>query len=392
LDTRLGSRAARQEKSAPPFGAIRGPLKILFKEKNMKKHMIICWLFVFAIGSMYAQARVKIAILDFRPGVGVDASLVDGISEMLISSLFDTRRFSIIERTQIHETMKEQGFQSANITTGQIAEVGKILGVEYVLIGVINFIVTERTLENTATGMARGEYNIDVRIVNVQSGEVVSTAGTGVKGSETIRSVMPALANELVRKIEIAQEGDTYKVGDFGPAGGRIIYDKGIFSNGWRYLEAAPLETEFSSEWGGYERINRNEILWKDVAGLHNEVGFGKRNTQTIVEHLNQLGETGRAAQLCASLDFDGFNDWFLPSRDELRVMFNCNFYRYVGDGQGGRDFRPIPIGLSSDTPYWSSSQYGITGNAICMYWDTGLRTGKAPKSQVYKVRAVRSF
>jgi curli biogenesis system outer membrane secretion channel CsgG len=134
----------------------------------MKKHlMVLCLLFGFAINSISAQSRIRIAVLDFRPGVGVSESLVDGISEMLISSLFDTRRFSIIERTQINNAIQEQGFQRANITTGQIAQVGKILGVEYVLIGIINFIVTERTLENVETGMAKGEYNIDVRIVDL---------------------------------------------------------------------------------------------------------------------------------------------------------------------------------------------------------------------------------
>jgi hypothetical protein len=190
---------------------------------------------------------------------------------------------------------------------------------------------------------------------------------------------MPALASELVRKIEIAQEGDTYKIGDFGPAGGRIIYDKGVFSNGWRYLEVAPLETEFVAEWGGSEKDNRGQILWKDINGLRDEVGFGKRNTQIIVEHLNQLKETGRAAQLCTSLNFDGFNDWFLPSRDELRLMFNQ------------RD----SIGLSSNGDYyWSSSSYA-TDKAISIYWSTSgyeIRISSTTKSSVLRVRAIRAF
>ena len=201
----------------------------------MKKIIMVIFIFTtFAISNIYAQSRIRIAVLDFRPGVGVDEALVDGISEMLISSLFDTRRFTIIERTQIKAVIQEQGFQRANITTGQITQVGRLLMVEYVLVGTINFIVTDRTLEQVQTGMARGEYNIDVRIVNVQSGEIISTAGTGVRGTETIRSVMPGLAKELVQKIEVAKEEGVYKVGNFGPAGGIVFYDKGVFSNGWK--------------------------------------------------------------------------------------------------------------------------------------------------------------
>jgi len=166
----------------------------------MKKYVIFAFV-LLVVSNVYAQNRTRIAILDFRPGVGVDESLTDGISEMLISSLFDTGRFTIVERTQINAAIREQGFQRANITTGQIAEVGRILGVEYVLVGIVNFIVTERTLEQAQVGMARGEYNIDVRIVNVQSGEVVSAAGVGVRGNETIRGIMPNLARDLVARI-----------------------------------------------------------------------------------------------------------------------------------------------------------------------------------------------
>jgi hypothetical protein len=200
---------------------------------------------------------------------------------------------------------------------------------------------------------------------------------------------MPNLASELVRKIEVEQAEGVYKIGDFGPAGGRIIYDKGSFSNGWRYLEAAPLETEFSAEWGGYE---------KNVVDTSNEVGFGKRNTQRIIEQLAQSGETGRAAQLCASLNFDGFNDWFLPSRDELRLMFYCNYTRYLGTDQSGQRLQNVPIGLSSDTYYWSSSQYD-NRNTTCIEWYTRSRNNPSSidsehhsKNTVYKVCAVRAF
>lgn len=330
-----------------------------------------------AISNIYAQSRIRIAVLDFRPGVGVDEALVDGISEMLISSLFDTKRFTIIERTQIKAAIQEQGFQRANITTGQIAQVGRLLSVEYVLVGTINFIVTDRTLEQVQTGMARGEYNIDVRIVNVQSGEVVSTAGTGVRGSETIRSVMPGLARELVSKIEIAQEEGVYKIGTFGPAGGIVFYDKGVFSNGWRYLEAAPFETEFKAQWGASNQ---------DVPGTSTGLGFGKRNTELIVERLRQLGETGRAAQLCASLNFDGFNDWFLPSKDELNFMYLNLHWKGLGN-----------FDISSNNRnnfYFSSSQ-----DSLNFAWSQNFRDGSqynaygsSMKNITWSVRAIRAF
>jgi outer membrane protein len=139
------------------------------------------------LSTVSAQFRTKIAVMDFNPGVGVDASMVNGLSDMLISSLFDTGNFTIVERNQLNQVIKEQGFQGSNLSAGQIAQVGKILGVKAVLVGTVN-----------VTG---GEYNIDVRIVDVESGEVVATAGVTKTTSKTYRDLMPPLANELAAKI-----------------------------------------------------------------------------------------------------------------------------------------------------------------------------------------------
>lgn len=357
----------------------------------MKKHiMLFCLLIGFALGNISAQSRVRIAVLDFRPGVGVDEALVDGISEMLISSLFDTRRFTIIERTQINAAIQEQGFQRANITTGQIAQVGRLLGVEYVLVGIINFIVKDRTLEQVQTGMASGEYNIDVRIVNVQSGEVVSTAGTGVRGTETIRSVMPGLARELVSKIEVAQAEGVYKIGDFGPAGGVVFFDKGNFSNGWRYLEAAPFEAEFMAEWGA---LNQN------IEGLRNEVGFGKANTQIIIGRLNQLGETGKAAQLCAVLNFDGYNDWFLPSIDELKwtlalaLHANARTRARINQSKNAEYYSSSTITQTNNntTNYYTQFGYVIWSNSRDAFSEW-FYSGSSDRNKARLVRAIRAF
>jgi hypothetical protein len=46
------------------------------------------------------------------------------------------------------------------------------------------------------------------------------------------------------------QTAGEYKVGDIGPAGGWIFYDTGQVTDGWCYLETAPVEAEFTAEWG----------------------------------------------------------------------------------------------------------------------------------------------
>ena len=47
-------------------------------------------------------------------------------------------------------------------------------------------------------------------------------------------------------------------------------------------------------------------------------VGTGETNTTSIV---NALGSGSYAARLCYDLSLGGYDDWFLPSKDELNLM-----------------------------------------------------------------------
>jgi len=125
------------------------------------------------------------------------------------------------------------------------------------------------------------------------------------------------------------EEDDTYSLCDIGPAGGYIFYDKGYYSDGWRYLEAAPASTEWiNKQWGSYGTL---------IGGTETGVGTGQSNTATIVTWLNSHSETGKAeaAQLCDALTKGGYDDWFLPSKDELNLMYeNLKLYGVYGGFQ----------------------------------------------------------
>jgi hypothetical protein len=67
-----------------------------------------------------------------------------------------------------------------------------------------------------------------------------------------------------------------YKVGERGPAGGWIFYDKGNKTGGWQYLEAAPSDYNDFTEWGC---VGTSPM--PDAHGI--AIGTGKNNTQAIV-------------------------------------------------------------------------------------------------------------
>jgi hypothetical protein len=72
-----------------------------------------------------------------------------------------------------------------------------------------------------------------------------------------------------------------------------------------------------------------------------------------MAEAANKGGGFGWAAQACVTFTLNGFNDWFLPSRDELNFMYG-NLHR---EGKG--DFR--------NEWYWSSTADGA-GNGVYFF------------------------
>lgn len=177
----------------------------------------------------------------------------------------------------------------------------------------------------------------------------------------------------LIAFFSAAVFAQTYNVGDKGPAGGIIFFDKGEISDGWRYLEAAPAETEFRAPCGTYDQ---------NVPGTNTGVGFGKRNTTILLAKLKELGETDCAAQLCDSLSHGGFNDWFLPSRDELNLM-----YKNLRENNLG-NFKTEVDRANNTHTYLSSSK--TNRNTWGQIFSTGLQS--LYKNGAYTVRAIRAF
>jgi uncharacterized repeat protein (TIGR02543 family) len=164
-----------------------------------------------------------------------------------------------------------------------------------------------------------------------------------------------------------------YEIGSIGPAGGLVFYDKGSNSNGWRFLEAAP--------YGWYDEGEDSEIQWGKygtyVGGTLTEIGTGASNTEAIVA---KLGAGNYAAKVCAdyttTVDGTVYDDWFLPSKDELSLMYQ-NLHR---QGKGG----------FSSHRYWSSSEL-YSSSAWRRSFSNGSQ-GNDGKSNENYIRAVQAF
>ena len=103
----------------------------------------------------------------------------------------------------------------------------------------------------------------------------------------------------------------TYKVGDDGPAGGIIFYvNPDAEKDGWTYLEVA------KKDLGKYAFRSSSAQVNYDTK---TDIGEGKNNTDLLKE----AGiDTFPAAKVCVEYNGGGKTDWFLPSKDELNLIY----------------------------------------------------------------------
>ena len=160
-----------------------------------------------------------------------------------------------------------------------------------------------------------------------------------------------------------------YKIGDTGPGGGIIFFDKGGFSEGWRYLEAATVnlgEIRWSSD------------VWANVTGTEASIGSGKNNTALIIASNPDDTLYNNAAKAC--VDYRGGNkdDWFLPSINELKELWKQKSY----------------FNLTNEV-LWSSTQFNDYLNqntfAEVFYFSIGSSSWDGKEGSNY-FRPIRAF
>ena len=174
---------------------------------------------------------------------------------------------------------------------------------------------------------------------------------------------------------------------------------------GWRYLEAAPSDlTDGESDrfpFGIYIESYNGYVQSVYVNGTteYNEanctrkgIGTGKANTQMHVSAMGAAGEkaytnTARTAttdKYAAKLALDysitvgetTYDDWFLPSQEELYLMYTNLKYARLGD--------------FSNSYYWSSSEGGGLYECIVDFQDG--RKNIAQRESHVRVRCIRAF
>jgi hypothetical protein len=143
-------------------------------------------------------------------------------------------------------------------------------------------------------------------------------------------------------------------------AGGIVFY---VDSSGQHGLVCAPSNQGYFP-WG---------CSGTNISGTSTAFGTGMANTMAIV---NGCSQRPIAASVCNDLVLNGYDDWYLPSRDELSLMF--------------QNLKTQNLGNFPTHFYWSSSQFD-SGSAWYVFFLHG-DVNPNGKSGSDWVRAVRAF
>ncbi len=159
---------------------------------------------------------------------------------------------------------------------------------------------------------------LSATVIDVKTAKVISSAKTQFDSLDGIFDILPGFVRDI-------SEGLTLKIGDTGPGGGLICNIEGN-----RGLECSEV---------------LGDANWED------------------------------AKKMCAEFRGGGYDDWYLPSKEELNFIYInlARTERIIGRGY-----------------FWSSSK-GAAG-ACCQNFSDGYRTCYAYTDDRYSVRAVRAF
>lgn len=157
------------------------------------------------------------------------------------------------------------------------------------------------------------------------------------------------------------------KIGDYYQ-GGLVFY---VDHTGKYGLIAAPEDQSNQIQWynGTYVSIRADSF------------GMGLSNTKKIIL---KSGKGYYAASACQDLTIGDYNDWYLPSKNELQLM-----HQTIGHGASNE---LTNIGNFADAWYWSSTEGGLYLAWNQCFGKKGVEGNFGSKFYMGYVRAIRAF
>jgi curli biogenesis system outer membrane secretion channel CsgG len=155
---------------------------------------------VVALLPLNAQtSRPTVALLDFDFGTvqqwwSGNWDIGQGFADMMVDELVNDGSFRVIERKRLQAILAEQNFSNserADPSAKTVAQIGKALGVKYLIVGSVTKFGTEQSNKSFSgggfggggfgvgsVGTSKGKANVAItaRVIDVTTGEIMASA------------------------------------------------------------------------------------------------------------------------------------------------------------------------------------------------------------------------
>lgn len=230
----------------------------------MKRLLFLFVMFVTAL-TMHAQ---RYAVLEFQAAKGISVSDVDGISDMFLT-YFNPQGYTGVDRGQLNEILAEQHLQHSDVTEEIAVRIGRVNNISKVVLGKVSRL--------------GGGYQVDVRVVDVESARICAKDGETVTGN--FRAGVSALAKRLASKIAIRQ--------------------------------SSPVPARTTTTTSSPRKRTSVETLYGYLKIFPNELGTFQSEPTSVISQINKQAK-------------HGYNNWRIPTDEELSLLKANN---YLGSG-----------------------------------------------------------
>jgi len=222
---------------------------------------------------MSHQQTHTVAVVEFSDLDGRITELGRFLSEELITRLFMTRTFTVIERQLLNKIIQEHKLNMVGLIDQSTAKkLGKILGVDAICTGTITDLVTT--------------VKVNARLISTETGSVFAVAASEIKKDKVIEKLMgkisyvmrskgPASGGKSVLpgKVVFMEDFSGYEEGD--PTDwGRNVYVKTL-KDGRKYLV---------SSIPGRHTVGQNVMFPKDFYFQFDYQDWAERSTISLVD------------------------------------------------------------------------------------------------------------
>ena len=167
----------------------------------MYNKIFIC-IFSF-ITLIFTQQRSNIAVMDLSSNT-LNKSVLRSFSSRLRAELFDTEKFTVLERSEMKMILEEQQFQRSDCVDAMCAvEAGQLLGVHYMVIGNIDSVGSL--------------FSVNIRQVDVGTAKIVNAVREDCRNctvEDVVLTMMKIVAHRLAGlKIDEEQTINYARIG-----------------------------------------------------------------------------------------------------------------------------------------------------------------------------------